>query len=191
MLFEKYGQQRFVQQKTKDIYLNKGFLGSRSREINIAYTNNEFGEQKLNEIQKSYLKVAYWSIFKCDDEDSDVRQKARQFAYIFLLDLGLSPFTKCYDAKSLISAAVQSRNRKFFKELLQHDYILNNEMDFNRMVKNCGNSRDYHGNNLMHEICLLPDDHRNQYLQIVADSPIRIVLQINDEIVREKYIPIC
>lgn len=103
--------------------------------------------------------------------------------YIFLLDLGISPFTKCYDAKSLISAAVYSRNRAFFKELLQHDYIVNNAKDYERMIKNCENSRNYHGNNLMHEICLLPDDHRNQYFQLVADYPIRIILKVEDEII--------
>ena len=46
----------------------------------------------------------------------------RNFIYIFIMDIGISPFVKCYDGKSMISATVPSGRLEFLKELLSHKY---------------------------------------------------------------------
>ena len=69
------------------------------------------------------------------------------------MDLGISPFIKCYDGKSLISATVHSKQHEFFKELLGHTYVCGHESDYMDMIKRCAKTRNILGNNLMHDIC--------------------------------------
>jgi len=46
----------------------------------------------------------------------------KNFIYIFIMDLGISPFVKCYDRKTMISATVSSGRLDLLEELLSHTY---------------------------------------------------------------------
>ena len=94
------------------------------------------------------------------------------------MDLGISPFTKCYDGKSLLSATVHSKQINFFRELLGHTYICGNTSDYNNMIKRCTKTRNIIGNNLMHDICQLPDGIRNKYLKYAHETPVKIVKRL-------------
>jgi hypothetical protein len=53
----------------------------------------------------------------------------KKFLYIFIMDLGISPFIQCYNDANFLSACVLSDRDDFLKELLSHTYVLYNEDD--------------------------------------------------------------
>ena len=71
---------------------------------------------------QSYCRIAYWAIFIANDidEDKDIEIFIKQFLYFFILDLGISPFIKCYEKKSIIQACIVSKRLDFLRELLSH-----------------------------------------------------------------------
>jgi hypothetical protein len=75
------------------------------------------------------MHLAYWAIYISNmdndstvDEDGAFEIYMKKFVYIFLFDLGISPFIKCYQEKSLVQACVTSRRFDFLREILSHKY---------------------------------------------------------------------
>jgi len=52
----------------------------------------------------SYLRVAYWAIkiANLDNESVESEIFMKKFLYFFIIDLGISPFVKCYKNKSIL-----------------------------------------------------------------------------------------
>jgi hypothetical protein len=74
---------------------------------------------------QSYSRIAYWAIFLANDNNNpDMEIFVKKFLYFFILDLGLSPFIKCYEKKSIIQACIVSASFDFLRELLSHEYEL-------------------------------------------------------------------
>jgi hypothetical protein len=63
------------------------------------------------------------------DEDQNIEIFMKKFLYYFIIDLGISPFVKCYEKKSIIQACVRSGRLDFLRELLSHKYELLNNKD--------------------------------------------------------------
>jgi hypothetical protein len=63
------------------------------------------------------------------DEDQNIEIFMKKFLYYFIIDLGISPFVKCYEKKSIIQACVRSGRLDFLRELLSHEYELLNNKD--------------------------------------------------------------
>jgi hypothetical protein len=84
----------------------------------------------------------------------------KKFVYFFVLDLGISPFVKCYKSKSLIHACVESGRLDFMRELLKHKYECWTEDAANRFVKTLA-CKDIGGDNIFHEIFKQPEHTRN------------------------------
>ena len=83
----------------------------------------------MNNDQLSYLRIAYWAIrmFEADFESNfkvQIIKKLKEFLYFIILDIGISPFVKFYEGKSLLFAAVQAKQTELLKELLSHTYEL-------------------------------------------------------------------
>jgi hypothetical protein len=58
---------------------------------------------------QSYCRIAFWAIFLANDTtDPDMEIFVKKFLYYFIMDLGLSPFIKCYEKKSIIQACIIS-----------------------------------------------------------------------------------
>ena len=72
------------------------------------------------------------------------------------MDIGIFPFEKCYDGKSIISASVTAAKVELLKELLQHDYVVHYEDDLELCRMRC-KSKDANGNNFLHHVCMLPE----------------------------------
>jgi hypothetical protein len=53
---------------------------------------------------QSYSKIVYWSIFLANytEKDPNIEIFVKKFLYYFIIDLGVSPFIKCYKKKSII-----------------------------------------------------------------------------------------
>lgn len=82
----------------------RGFDDLKGQEVVIQIAE---AENTLNKIAKSYLKTAYWAAFIHKAEDSPDKKyadllRAKNFIYIFILDIGVSPFVKSYDGRLLI-----------------------------------------------------------------------------------------
>ena len=71
--------------------------------IQLAYlTSKKFTKQ-----QKCYMHLAYWAISLANMDDSgegtgQYEVLMKKFVYIFIVDLGISPFVKCYNKRSMI-----------------------------------------------------------------------------------------
>jgi hypothetical protein len=63
------------------------------------------------------------------DDDQNIEIFMKKFLYYFIIDLGISPFVKCYEKKSIIQACVRSGRLDFLRELLSHEYELLNNKD--------------------------------------------------------------
>jgi len=63
------------------------------------------------------------------DDDQNIEIFMKKFLYYFIIDLGISPFVKCYEKKSIIQACVRSGRLDFLRELLSHKYELLNNKD--------------------------------------------------------------
>lgn len=127
----------------------------------------------MTKVQKSYVNIAYWACAMQAGTPAQ-QQQVKRFIYLFIMDLGISPFVKCYDHKTLISATVHSGRIRFLQELLSHRYVVIHANDFESMQKRCA-SKDIKGNNLLHAICQLPLSRRNEYLEVVHHNPVEIV----------------
>jgi hypothetical protein len=63
------------------------------------------------------------------DDDQNIEIFMKKFLYYFIIDLGISPFVKCYEKKSIVQACVRSGRLDFLRELLSHEYELLNNKD--------------------------------------------------------------
>lgn len=167
-IVEKFEKKRFAQQRTKQIEISKH--DTAPEYVKLAFIkSNEFTPQ-----QRSYLHLAYWAISLANldervPEDQDYGKYEiymKKFVYIFVLDLGISPFIKCYQEKSLVQACVIARRNDFLRELLSHKYEMLTKSDFKDFVKSC-KSKDRKGNNIFHEIFMLPQESRNRFLETI------------------------
>ena len=103
------------------------------------------------------------------DPDGMFEIYMKQFVYIFILDLGISPFIKCYQEKSLIQACITSRRYDFLRELLSHRYECATPKDYKDFINSC-KAKDWKGNNVFHEIFMLDGEMRNKYLKVIYDQ---------------------
>ena len=83
--------------------------------------------------------------------DPEIEILMKEFVYFFVMDLGISPFVKCYQNKSLIQACVKARQKQLMAELLQHEYEVKNPKEIGILAKTC-KGKDIFGNNIFHEI---------------------------------------
>ena len=119
------------------------------------------------------MRLAYWSISTANleaefgrDDDGQAEEFMKRFVYFFVLDLGISPFVKCYKSRSLIHACVESGRLDFMRELLKHRYECWTEGDANRFLKTLA-CKDLDGDNVFHEIFKQPEHTRNQFLELI------------------------
>ena len=112
--------------------------------------------------QKAYLSLAYWAISIANmDKDREYGGKAgfyevlmKRFVYIFIADLGISPFVKCYNKRSIIQACIASEREDMLRELLSHKYELLNKEAY-EIFKSTLKSKDFKGNNVFHDVFML------------------------------------
>lgn len=72
------------------------------------------------------------------------------------MDLGVSPFVKCYDEVALITGLVRSGEYTILRDLLKHKYLTIYYEDFSFLKKQIQYETDRWGNNILHEIYLKP-----------------------------------
>jgi hypothetical protein len=120
---------------------------------------------------KSYCKIAYWAVFLANDIDSDpnIEIFMKKFLYFFIIDLGVSPFIKCYEKKSIIQACIVSNRLDFLRELLTHEYEVLTEKDA-EILKISAKGKDINGDNIYHEIFKKKAEIRNKYLEVILDK---------------------
>ena len=88
-------------------------------EIDLCFLGSNYTMQ-----QRSFLHMAYWSIALSEGKQSQAEIYMKKFIYFFIIDLGISPFVKCYQGKTLIEACIDSRRLDTLKELLSHTYVV-------------------------------------------------------------------
>ena len=120
---------------------------------------------------QSYCRIAYWSIFMANDNDDDpnIEIFMKKFLYYFIMDLGISPFVKCYEKKSIIQACIKSGRLDFLRELLSHEYELLSKEDV-EIFKTSAQGKDKNGDNIYHEIFKLKKEMRNKFLELITDE---------------------
>lgn len=125
--------------------------------------------------QQSYIRLAYWAITMAnmDEDDPEIEIFMKEFVYVFIIDLGISPFVKCYQNKSIVQACVLSRRLDFLRELLSHEYEVLNPKEV-KIFAHTAQGKDIFGNNIFHEVFQLPRDTRNKYLEVIFDPKYHI-----------------
>lgn len=120
---------------------------------------------------QSYSKIVYWSIFLANytEKDPNIEIFVKKFLYYFIIDLGVSPFIKCYKKKSIIQACIASDRLDFMRELLTHEYEVLTEKDA-EIFKRSAKGKDIDGNNIYHEIFKKKAEIRNKYLEVILDE---------------------
>ena len=116
----------------------------------------------------SYLRVAYWAIkiANLDNESSESEIFMKKFLYFFIIDLGISPFVKSYQNKSILQACISSNRLDFLRELLSHTYEVLSPDDIEIFQKSC-KGKDIEGNNIFHDIFLHNKYERNKFLEVI------------------------
>ena len=104
------------------------------------------------------MRLCYWSISTANleadfgfDDDGLAEEFMKRFVYFFVLDLGISPFIKCYKKRSLIHACIESGRLDFMRELLNHKYECWDVDAAERFIKTLA-CKDAAGDNIYHEI---------------------------------------
>jgi len=126
----------------------------------------------MSKIERSYFNVAYWAPF-LSEEDMEL---SRELLYLFIMDVGMFPFEKCYEGRTIMSGCVTARNVSLLRELLKHEYCVHYKDDFDFAKRRC-KSKDAVGNNLMHHVFMLPDSIRNLFFDVINEFPVTIVYQ--------------
>ena len=91
----------------------------------------------------------------------------KQFIYIFIIDLGISPFIKCYKEKNFFQACIISEQKNFLQELLSHIYEVYDERTLVRFKQIIQTDADVNGQNLFHEIFMLEKSKQAQFLEMI------------------------
>jgi len=102
--------------------------------------------------------MAYWSVALSEGNQGRAEIYMKKFIYFFIIDLGISPFVKCYQGKTLIEACIDARRIDTLKELLSHTYIVHNTEDKN-LLRKSGKNKDINGNNALHRIFSIPEEN--------------------------------
>ena len=145
-IFERYGQQRYKQQKTKLFASKPGKFSAKNMEgveIVIGFAKSKVD---LTAQQRSLLQLAFWALTMAKEPDPIEQPKeyemakgdkfrAQHLLYIFVMDLGVSPFVKCYDDVALITGLVRSGEFTILRDLLKHKYITIYYEDFSFLKK--------------------------------------------------------
>lgn len=82
---------------------------------------------------------------KSHDEEGKYEIMMKKFVYIFIIDLGISPFVQCYNGRNLFQACIHSQRLDFFEELLSHKYELLNNRDLDTFRNSIKKYVDYKG----------------------------------------------
>ena len=90
-----------------------------------------------------------------DEVDPAIEIFMKEFVYVFIIDLGISPFVKCYQNKSIVQACVLSRRLDFLRELLCHKYEVMNPKQVAIMAKTC------QGKDILRELIIALFDNRS------------------------------
>lgn len=71
-------------------------------------------------------------------ENDILHSLAKEFLYFFIIGLGISPFVKFFEGKSIFQACVENDSddttmvkKSIFRELLTHTYIVHYKSDYN------------------------------------------------------------
>ena len=123
--------------------------------------SKEFDDNRESEWEREYQR------------QKDIAE-VKNFVYLFIMDCGVSPFVKAYEGRTLISATVPSESIELLTELLSHTYMVRFEEDFEQLKKRC-KSKDVRGNNLLHEVCMLQEAHRNKYFEVINKNHVCIL----------------
>ena len=120
---------------------------------------------------QSYIRIAYWAIFMANDSDEDpeIEIFMKKFLYFFIMDLGISPFVKCYEKKSIVQACIKAERLDFLRELLCHEYELLNKKDA-EIFKKSARGKDINGDNIYHEIFKLDKIKRNKFIELIKNE---------------------
>ena len=121
----------------------------------------------MSKIERSYLNLAYWAPFLDNEDIAD----SRELLYLYIMDIGIFPFEKCYEGRTIMSACVTARNVTLLRELLKHEYAVHYKDDLAFAKRRC-KSKDTFGNNLLHHVCAHPDSIRNQFFEAINDLPV-------------------
>jgi len=63
---------------------------------------------------------------------------------------------------------VPSARLDFLRELLSHEYEVLNKAEMKKLASAC-KSKDDKGNNIFHDVFMLPEGVRNKYLELIYD----------------------
>ena len=131
--------------------------------------------------------MAYWAIYisnmdndSTQDEDGAFEIYMKKFVYIFLFDLGISPFIKCYQEKSLAQACVTARRFDFLRELLSHKYECFDKQAMKDFKNSC-KGKDWKGNNIFHEVFMLEESMRNNFLNVIYDDKYKVKIYLRPQ----------
>ena len=103
--------------------------------IKLAYLQSRNFTKQMH----SYLRVAYWAIKVASLDNDSIESEIfmKKFLYFFIIDLGISPFVKCYKSKSILQACISSNRLDFLRELLSHTYEVLAPDDIEIFKKSC------------------------------------------------------
>ena len=151
-------------------------------EIVIGFAKSK---NNLTAQQRSLLQLAFWALTMAKEPDPidqpdeyeearGDRFRAQHLLYIFIMDLGVSPFVKCYDDVALLTGLVRSGEFTILRDLLKHKYITIYYEDFAFLKRQIKRATDRWGNNILHEIYKMPETARNIYLDILNEYPMEV-----------------
>ena len=106
----------------------------------------------------------------------------KKFIYLFVLDIGVSPFVQCYEGCNLIQGCIEAYRIDFLKELLMHQYECLNRQELDLFLSSAQVSQDKTGNNLMHSIFAHTNEQMKKLLTIVMDPRYKIKGYLNPNV---------
>lgn len=162
---KKFEASRFTNQRSKHIQISRN--DTLPQRIKLAHLNSKSFTKQM----QSYIRIAYWAIFIANDSDGDPEAEIfmKKFLYFFILDLGISPFIKCYEKKSIVQACIKAGRLDFLREILSHEYELLDKKDA-EIFKKSARGKDKLGENIYHEIFKLSKNKRNKFLELIKDE---------------------
>jgi hypothetical protein len=142
---QKFRADRYTKLRSKQMLITEDDM--EPQEIELAFVNSD----KFTKEQRSYLHLVYWSVALSEGNNGKAEVYMKKFIYFFIMDLGISPFVKCFDGKNLLEACIKSRRFDTLKELLSHTYICCTPEECLEL-DNSSRDKDIHGNNLLHNV---------------------------------------
>ena len=130
--------------------------------------------------QRSFLQLAFWALTMAKKSPKD-KEAATHLLFFFVMDMGVSPFVKCYDDVALISGLIRSREFTLIELLLSHKFECVFYDEWSYFIRQISHSSDRYGNNILHEIYMQPESIRNVFLDILDQNPMEVHFRTEDE----------